>query len=100
MTFVLGKLHLGIQTPFEIYCILLGLKTLHNPENRGCGDCLCIMVAHALYVCVSLLACAFEVTPGSIAAIAGYIAGRTATEGEERCEKITSFFFFLLFLQA
>ena len=39
------------------------------------------MVAHAVYVCVSLPACASEVAPGSIAAIAGHIAGRTAAEG-------------------
>ena len=35
------------------------------------------MVAHAVYREVSLLACASEVAPGSIAAIAGHIAGRT-----------------------
>ena len=42
---------------------------------------LCIMVAHAVYVCVSLPACASEVAPGSITAIVGHIAGRTAAEG-------------------
>ena len=39
------------------------------------------MVAHAVYVGVSLPACASEGAPGSIAAIAGNIAGRTAAEG-------------------
>ena len=39
------------------------------------------MVAHAVYVCVSLPACPSESSPGSIAAIAGHIAGRTAAEG-------------------
>ena len=39
------------------------------------------MVTHAVYVGVSLPACASEVAPGSIAAIAGHIAGRTAAEG-------------------
>ena len=39
------------------------------------------MVAHAVYVCVSLPACASEGAIGSIAAIAGDVAGRTAAEG-------------------
>ena len=38
------------------------------------------MVAHAVYVCVSLPACASEVAPGSIAAMAGHVARRTGAE--------------------
>ena len=50
-------------------------------ENRGCGNGLCIMVAHAVYVCVSLPAGSAEMTLASIAAIAGHIAGSAAAEG-------------------
>ena len=39
------------------------------------------MVAHAVYVCVSLPTGASEVTFGSIVAIAGHAAGRTAAGG-------------------
>ena len=39
------------------------------------------MVAHAVYVCVSLPAGSAEMTLASIAAIAGNIAGRTTAEG-------------------
>ena len=39
------------------------------------------MVAHAVYVCVSLPAGSAEMTLASIAAIAGHVAGRTAAEG-------------------
>ena len=49
-------------------------KILHNPENRGSGDGLCIMVAHAVYIKVNLLA------EGAArgAAAAGHGARRTA----------------------
>ena len=38
------------------------------------------MVAHAVYVCISLPACASEGTPGSSVAIAGDAAGRTGAK--------------------
>ena len=43
--------------------------------------CQCIMVAHAVYVVVSLPAGSAERTSWCIAAIAGDVAGRTAAEG-------------------
>ena len=39
------------------------------------------MVAHAVYVDVSLFASAAEMSPGSIVAIAGHFARRTSAEG-------------------
>lgn len=39
------------------------------------------MVAHAVYVCVSLPAGSAEMTLASIAAIAGHVARSTAAEG-------------------
>ena len=43
------------------------------------------MVTHAVYVCVSLPACTSEGSSGSIAAIAGHVAGRTGAKAAAWC---------------
>ena len=55
-------------------------KDSPHPQNRGCGDGQCIMVAHAVYDGVSLLAGTSESSLGSIVAIGGHVAGRTAAK--------------------
>ena len=43
-------LSVRVPCPWACCCLIDTKRLLQNPENRGCGDYLYIMVAHAVYV--------------------------------------------------
>ena len=74
---------MSLPLPFLSLQIVERMRNFKKPHTlrvRMWGGW-CIMVAHVVYVVVSLPAGSAEMTLASIAAIAGHIAGRTAAEG-------------------